>query len=217
MIPKVAYLFAFFTTVVVLSLLAMFLVQTTVGSAAAPAPVVMVHGCCGGSPAGLDTMASAFMAAGYTVYTPAMPSDTSPTDNAAYLKTFIDGLGVPQVHLVAHSMGGLESRAYIKNLGGASKVIDLVTIDTPHYGFWLGCFIGQGQMCPGSSFLNQLNVGDDTLVRTTQLMGQVDLRVLDGGVCFAHVAGDHNTLPSQPDVITKVLSALAGSCPGTLR
>ena len=36
-----------------------------------------------------------------------------------------------QVHLVAHSMGGLDGRYYISTLGGATKVATLVTIGTP--------------------------------------------------------------------------------------
>lgn len=186
--------------------------------AADSAPVIMVHGCCGGTPAVFNAMAAQARAAGYTVYAPAMPSDTNPIVNAQALKTFVDGLNAPKVHIVAHSMGGLEARYMIKNLGEGAKVVDLTMIDTPNYGLWLLCFVQGGYMCPGSSFLSQLNAGDDTpgATRYVQLMGQVDTTILDGGVCYAHIAGDHGTLPSQPDVIGKTMTALAGGCPGTL-
>ena len=42
--------------------------------------------------------------------------------------------GKSKVDLVAHSMGGLVIRYYMKHLGGASKVDDVVYIATPHNG-----------------------------------------------------------------------------------
>ena len=38
------------------------------------------------------------------------------------------------LHLVAHSMGGIDARAYISRLGGAHKVATLTTLATPHLG-----------------------------------------------------------------------------------
>lgn len=83
--------------------------------------------------------------------------------------------GAAKVDLVAHSMGGLVSRDYVKNLGGSTKVDSLITMGTPHYGTDLavlakfltfGSCIGItacNQMARGSSFLNSLNAGDDTI------------------------------------------------------
>jgi triacylglycerol lipase len=39
-----------------------------------------------------------------------------------------------KVHLVAHSMGGLDSRVMISTLGMADRVLSLTTIATPHHG-----------------------------------------------------------------------------------
>jgi triacylglycerol lipase len=52
-----------------------------------------------------------------------------------------DELKVEKVNLVAHSMGGLDSRHFISNLGGHKVVASLTTIGTPHRGsayadFW---------------------------------------------------------------------------------
>jgi triacylglycerol lipase len=42
--------------------------------------------------------------------------------------------GAEKVHLIAHSMGGLDSRRMIVDLGMADKVASLTTIGTPHWG-----------------------------------------------------------------------------------
>ena len=62
--------------------------------------------------------------------------------------------------MVAFSMGGLVSRHYLQNLGGASRCRGLHTIATPHNGTYLAyLYPGEGtrQMRPGSSFLTALN------------------------------------------------------------
>src|SRR5437016_6235449 len=39
-----------------------------------------------------------------------------------------------QVHLIGHSLGGLDSRFLISKLGMADRVLSLTTIGTPHHG-----------------------------------------------------------------------------------
>ncbi len=99
--------------------------------------------------------------------------------------------GAAKVDLVAHSMGGLVSRYYIKNLGGAATVDSLIMMGTPNYGTSLanvasfltfGSCVGIDswtQMASGSCFLNDLNAGDDTIgsVRYTSIATSVDLVV----------------------------------------
>lgn len=46
----------------------------------------------------------------------------------------IESLGGERVHLVAHSMGGLDARWAIARLGLHERVASLTTIGTPHYG-----------------------------------------------------------------------------------
>lgn len=90
--------------------------------------------------------------------------------NAYELDAFIDNVlsqtGKDQVDIVAHSMGGLSSRYYIKNLGGHEKVGSLITLGTPHYGTPLAYLVswtaGGSEMIPGSTFLQELNSGDLT-------------------------------------------------------
>ena len=100
-------------------------------------------------------------------------------DSAASLDSFVDGVrsttGATKVDLIGHSQGGLTSRYYIKSLGGAAEVDSMISLSSLHYGTAvanLGAFLllgncagiaGCEQMTIGSSFLDQLNAGDDTI------------------------------------------------------
>lgn len=56
-------------------------------------------------------------------------------ERAGQLKRFLDEVSPNEpVHLLAHSMGGLDSRYMISRLGMASRVLSLTTIGTPHRG-----------------------------------------------------------------------------------
>ena len=63
------------------------------------------------------------------------------------------------VLIVAHSMGGLVSRAYLRRYGDA-YIERLITIGTPHYGSVLARGVPgtcMAQMRPGNAWLSQLN------------------------------------------------------------
>lgn len=74
--------------------------------------------------------------------------------------------------LVGFSMGGVVSRYYLQELGGASRCEKFVTISSPHNGThaaWLYPTKGAEQMRPGSPFLTNLersavNLGDMPVV-----------------------------------------------------
>ena len=57
---------------------------------------------------------------------------------AGLLKTQLEGIlastGAEKIHIVAHSMGGLDARFVIAKLGMAGRVASLTTIGTPHFG-----------------------------------------------------------------------------------
>ncbi len=59
-------------------------------------------------------------------------------DRSADLKAQVTDIlketGAAKVHIIAHSMGGLDARAMIARLGMADKVASLTTIGTPHHG-----------------------------------------------------------------------------------
>jgi triacylglycerol lipase len=108
------------------------------------APIVLVHGLLGVSriQVGDWTLASYFgqfpkalTAAGNRVLQPQLSLTGGVTDRAAQLKNYLD-LHAPHepVHLIAHSMGGLDCRYLISKLGFASRVLSLTTIGTPHRG-----------------------------------------------------------------------------------
>jgi triacylglycerol lipase len=96
----------------------------------------------------------------------------------------VDGLlqrtGATKVDIIAHSMGGLSARWYLKFLGGTAKVDRFVSIGSPHHGAALAAlcsvFTSCGEMRPDSAFLSQLNAGDETPgdVRYTALWSTCD-------------------------------------------
>lgn len=131
--------------------------------------------------------------------------------------------------IVAHSMGGILSRYYIKYDGGDHKVYKLITLGSPHYGIrqWLDFWSPFGakesqQMTSDSDFLSSLNLPIDSLVPTytisgnnngctfqdcdgvvyvesSQLKNSKDSAVFEGGKY------EHNEMLQQEDVAEKVL------------
>lgn len=87
--------------------------------------------------------------------------------------------GAARVDLIGHSQGGLVIRHYLKYRGGASAVDSAISLGAPHYGaavanllrlLGLGSCAGVvacQQMAIGSSFLANLNAGDDTIGSVT--------------------------------------------------
>lgn len=70
-------------------------------------------------------------------------------------------LGVEQVVLIGHSLGGLLGRNYLVRRGGARKVAGLIQLGTPNQGSKLAPFALTRlakQLMPNSSFLAGLNV-----------------------------------------------------------
>jgi len=110
---------------------------------AARYPIVLAHGF-DGSPTnkwGFYRVAEALEADGHRVYVATVPPYNSVADRAAYLADHVDAAlddGHERVHLVAHSMGGLDSRYVISTLGYGEVVASLSTISTPHRGSYVG-------------------------------------------------------------------------------
>ena len=135
-------------------------------------PVLFVHGYTSNASA-WNTMIARFQADGWEsnrLFAYTFSSTQSNATVAQAVKTRVDQIraqtGAAKVDIITHSMGGLSSRYYLKNLGGAAVVDEWVSLGGPNHGTtWAyGCFFFSpcNQMIPGSSFLNALNSGDET-------------------------------------------------------
>jgi triacylglycerol lipase len=234
-------------TTVVLSL---GLVGIATASPAAPAtndPVIIVAGTgAAQGPANVfySGMAARLRADGYQPFIFGLPGsglgDIAVTSQAlnAYADQVRAQTGAARVDLVGHSQGGLVARYYVRNLGGAAEVDSLISLGAPHYGttlanaaklLGLGSCLGVvacNQMAIGSSFLNSLNAGDDTIgnVRYTNITTKLDAIVTphtngrlanDGNntnvtvqdQCWARAVG-HVTLATDGTVYSGILDAL---------
>jgi triacylglycerol lipase len=147
--------------------------------------------------------------------------------NSRAIQAFIVAKGWQHVDIVAQSMGGLSARQYIKFLK-PSVVDTYVSLGTPQYGITAACLLPSwygGQMCPSSSFLRNLNKGDDTpgKVYWTTIYSATDGIVpnassrLDGGACFVfeNPGVGHNEMDNDPTIFQHVLAAVDRTCVGT--
>lgn len=144
-------------------------------SAEHPNPVVLVHGTFETMEQNWAVLSPRLKERGYCVFALNYGNrGLGPIqDSAKELRTFVNRVlnytGAEKVSLVGHSQGGMMPRYWIKNLGGASKVQDLVGIAPSNYGTELNSGGGSSPLCracdqqrAGSTFLRNLNEGDDT-------------------------------------------------------
>lgn len=165
-------------------------------SAAHPEPVVLVHGTFENMNDNWGGASPLLANNGYCVFAfnyGGSSADASiqgvgaVEDGAKTLSTFVDAVlaatGAKKVDLVGHSQGGMMPRYYIKNLGGAAKVAELVGLAPSNNGTTLdgittlGSTLGLlepingvlGQACEAcveqeiaSPFLTALNAGGET-------------------------------------------------------
>lgn len=147
-------------------------------------PVILVHGFASSS-ASMESYAQALRRDGHDVTMVDMPANAQGDINAssAVLAQQVEAVkrrtGSSRVDLVGHSEGGLISRNYVENYGGANSVDSVVTLGTPNNGVGLGAATNQAvlgssfmrsllptalqQMLTGSGFLGNVNGSDGTL------------------------------------------------------
>ncbi|MBT2527986.1 triacylglycerol lipase [Streptomyces sp. ISL-99] len=134
-------------------------------------PILFVHGY-NGSASNWDTMVSRFKNDGWPAshldrwsYDSRQSNATTAQQLATEVDRLLAATGASKADVVTHSMGGLSSRYYAKNLGGDSKTEAWVSLGGPNHGtdtanscFDTSCY----EMRIGSDFLTALNSGDET-------------------------------------------------------
>lgn len=134
-------------------------------------PIIFVHGW-HGTASTWTTMIGRFKTDGWTdaeLYNFTYSSDQSNATTAKLLSARIDSVlaatGATRVDIISHSMGALSTRYYARNLGGDVKIDAWVSLGGPNHGTQTAyaCFSTACQeMYPGSTFLKNLNSGDET-------------------------------------------------------
>lgn len=205
------------------------LVGTAPAHAADRNPVIYVHGW-GGSASEFDNLKPTFRAAGYTddqLYALDFNNTQNNQTTAKQLATKVDQIlaqtGASKVDLLGFSMGSLSSRHYIKFLGGTAKVGHWFSVAGPNHGTSQASYcwiIGDWtcyQMAPGSSFLRNLNSGDESPgdvkyfttisncdgtidpVSSTAIAGATNTRTAE---CLKH-----NATPGNAKVLQEIIAA----------
>ena len=221
-------------------------------TAAHPYPVVLVHGTFENRFDNWQAMSPALKAAGYCVYALDYGARNGSgllgiyglarmERSARELRDFVAGVrertGAAKVSLVGHSQGGLMPRYFIKNLGGAAVVEDLVGLAPSNHGTTnplapvaFGCPACRQQVA-GSEFLRELNAGDESPgdVSYTQVVTRYDEVVIpytsgylapDANVTNLTLqdlcpndTSEHLRVPYDPPAIGITLNALGRSGP----
>jgi triacylglycerol esterase/lipase EstA (alpha/beta hydrolase family) len=218
-------------------------------SAAHPQPVVLVHGTFADMSNSWQAISPLLHNRGYCVFALNYGANSGSDaigvygvgdipKSAAQLSSFVDDVlaatGAEEVDLVGHSQGGMMPRYYLKNLGGAGEVDDLVGLSPSNHGTANPLAPLAGGSCPacrqqvrGSAFLQELNSGDESPgdVSYTQLVTRYDQVVIpytsgylapDANVTNLTLqdlcpndTSEHLRIPYDPPAIAVTLDALA--------
>ena len=141
-----------------------------------PTPVILVHGTFGDRKHLLERLSLVIKNEGFCVFSLDYGNRGTGdiAESARQLKRFtervLEATGAAQVSMVGHSQGGMMPRHYIKFLGGAAVVDDLVGVAPSNHGTSASEGGGGGtpgcraceQQGSGSAFLRDLNAGDET-------------------------------------------------------
>ncbi|WP_239070391.1 MULTISPECIES: triacylglycerol lipase [unclassified Streptomyces] len=137
-------------------------------------PVIFVHGY-NADPGVWGGMIADFKAAGYSdneLFSWGYDTHQSVNEVLAgrftdYVNSVLSSTGASKVDLVAHSLGSLTTRWYVKFRGGTATVDHWVSLGGPNHGTYISwaCVIWDQacrDMSPGSYVQNQLAAGDET-------------------------------------------------------
>ncbi len=211
---------------------------TTTAGAKTPGPVVLVPGY-GGSQSALDRLAARIRSTGRAAVVLSLPGDGTGdlTDQAKALQKLVTAqlAHADSVDVIGYSAGGVVTRLWVSDFGGAAEARHIITLGSPLHGADLAaigqalvagaCPIACQQLAPGSSLLQRLDA--ETLPAQVQWMSiwttddktvdPPDSARLDGAVNV--VAQDicpdavisHGGLPTDPLVTGLVLSAITAA------
>lgn len=202
----------------------------TAQTTTATQPILFVHGY-QGSLETFDVMAARFVLAGYdpaSIVNWAYDSNQSNTVTAEAVRLEVERIrlatGWDRIDVVTHSMGGLSTRHFIKNLGGAAVVDEWVSLGGPNHGTTLAnycIFTPCVEMRPGSPFLTALNADDETpagdQVRYGTWWSPCDevidpdhSTVLDGATNTMTPCFLHSYIHDSPSIFRQVLAFVTG-------
>ncbi len=107
-------------------------------------PVLLVHGLCSDGSVWND-FATYLTQRGYRVYNPSLTPNNGNINALsvqidAALEHIVTQEGAEKVNVVAHSMGGLVTRHYVRLKRSGSRIATLITLGTPHHGSDLASF-----------------------------------------------------------------------------
>ncbi|NOU34728.1 MAG: hypothetical protein HOO96_43105 [Polyangiaceae bacterium] len=170
-------------------------------------PILFAHGYFGFDALGVPRrpeyfrgIRAALEAAGHVVHVARVSPTASVAMRAAELEAQVRRLN-GRVNIIAHSMGGLDARYAITELGLADAVASLVTVGTPHFGTPLadsGASV-LGDLQTTRRLLATMGLNLDGLYDlTTPHMAAFNRKVVDHpGVLYASVVGsvNHRLLP----------------------
>ncbi|MFI2187373.1 esterase/lipase family protein [Streptomyces sioyaensis] len=205
-------------------------------AAAPPDPIIFVHGR-NADPGVWNTMRAEFARNGYPedrLF--AWSYDTSKSTNdmlsgqlQTYVHAVLDRTGARKVDLVAHSLGSLPTRWYVKFGDGRDKVAHWASLAGPNHGTdlaWLCAAWDQGcrDMTPRSYVVTHLNSGSATPgpVKYATWWSPCDEQIvphsstpLDGALNTRTACLKHNDFLGDSTVFQQVHSFLSGGSKAT--
>jgi len=189
-------------------------------SAAHPRPVVLVHGTFENEDDNWGTLAPLLADNGYCVYTfnyggPPLLGEVYGLGeigaSAGQLSAFVDQVlaetGATKVDLVGHSQGGMMPRYYLKFLGGAAKVENLIGLAPSNHGTTIDGLETLASLLPGGSAALSGGLSTECESCAEQLAGSAFLTNLNSGGDTVHGVTYTVIESSYDEVVTPYTSA----------
>jgi triacylglycerol lipase len=202
------------------------LLAPAAGTAMARDPILFVHGWAENESA-WRTMISNFEREGWTReelnnwrYSTSQSNVRTASEVARKVEEILSRTRTTRVDIIAHSMGSLNTRYYLKNLSGTEKVDDWVSMGGPNHGTTTANFCFEAscvEMRPRSEFLTRLNETDETPGTTNygtfwsscdEIINPDESVLLSGATntaigCVGHIAmlSDSRVFPSVRDFV----------------